>query len=122
MKRWRRLYPVVVMCRVFEVSHRGFYAWLKSTPSVRAQADEWFKEGSGALSGFLGVDLEVHPAGGSIDGDQEVASLRLPRKLGQRLDSSCTNPGSSPGEFPESCEPSCGGSPSSQLSLFNPIQ
>jgi putative transposase len=43
MKQWRLQYPVGVMARVLEVSRSGFYAWLKATPSVRAQEDERLK-------------------------------------------------------------------------------
>ena len=32
-------FPVVLMSRVFEVSKSGYYAWVKRTPSRRAQDD-----------------------------------------------------------------------------------
>lgn len=35
----RANYPVALMCRCLEVSCSGFYAWLKSSPSARAQRD-----------------------------------------------------------------------------------
>jgi putative transposase len=36
-------WPVVVMCAVLKVSTSGFYAWLRSVPSARAQKDERLK-------------------------------------------------------------------------------
>ena len=36
-------YPVALLCRVFDVSRSGFYAWLNSKPSPRAQEDERLK-------------------------------------------------------------------------------
>jgi transposase InsO family protein len=36
-------YPVALLCRVFDVSRSGFYAWLARKPSKRAQADERLK-------------------------------------------------------------------------------
>ena len=37
MKTLRLIYPVRLMCRVFEVSPSGFYAWLKRSPSRHAR-------------------------------------------------------------------------------------
>lgn len=39
----RACWPVAVMCAVLQVSASGFYAWLRSTPSARAQKDERLK-------------------------------------------------------------------------------
>jgi transposase InsO family protein len=36
-------YPIALLCRVFEVSRSGFYAWLNRKPSSRRQADERLK-------------------------------------------------------------------------------
>lgn len=36
-------YPVALLCRVFDVSRSGFYAWLNSKPSPRSQEDERLK-------------------------------------------------------------------------------
>ncbi len=36
-------YPVALLCRVFEVSPSGFYAWLARKPSRRRQTDERLK-------------------------------------------------------------------------------
>lgn len=35
MKAHRLEYPVIVMCRVLDVSESGYYKWLKQTPSPR---------------------------------------------------------------------------------------
>jgi putative transposase len=39
----RACWPVAVMCAVLKVSASGFYAWLRSVPSARAQKDERLK-------------------------------------------------------------------------------
>jgi transposase InsO family protein len=36
-------YPIALLCRVFDVSRSGFYAWLARKPSPRQQADERLK-------------------------------------------------------------------------------
>lgn len=36
-------YPIALLCRVFDVSRSGFYAWLNRKPSSRRQADERLK-------------------------------------------------------------------------------
>jgi transposase InsO family protein len=36
-------YPIALLCRVFDVSRSGFYAWLARKPSQRQQADERLK-------------------------------------------------------------------------------
>ena len=43
MKTMRLDYPVALLCRVFDVSRSGFYAWLARKPSPRQQADERLK-------------------------------------------------------------------------------
>lgn len=40
VKEHRRLWPVVVMCRVLKVARAGFYAWLKRKPSCRQVRQE----------------------------------------------------------------------------------
>lgn len=39
MKTHRKDFPLELMCRVFEVSKSGYYAWLKRKPSKRSQAN-----------------------------------------------------------------------------------
>jgi hypothetical protein len=39
MKAHRREFPLGLMCRVFEMSPSGYYAWLKRPPSKRSQED-----------------------------------------------------------------------------------
>jgi transposase InsO family protein len=43
MKTMRLEYPIAVMCRAFDVSRSGYYAWASGTLSPRAQADERLK-------------------------------------------------------------------------------
>lgn len=43
MKTLRLEYPVTVLCRVFDVSRSGFYAWANGKPLQRAQEDARFK-------------------------------------------------------------------------------
>ena len=39
MKSLHADYPMPVMCRIYEVSMSGYYAWLNRSPSLRAQKD-----------------------------------------------------------------------------------
>ena len=43
MKTMRLNDPIALLCRVFDVSRSGFYAWLARKPSQRQQADERLK-------------------------------------------------------------------------------
>jgi putative transposase len=43
LKTMRLDYPIALLCRVFDVSRSGFYAWLARKPSPRQQADERLK-------------------------------------------------------------------------------
>ena len=40
IKEWRQHYPVSALCRVWEVSESGYYAWLNRPVSLRTQANE----------------------------------------------------------------------------------
>ena len=52
-----------------------------------------FEEAGGASGGLFWVDLQVHPAGGPINGHKEVAPLGFPRKLWQVLHIHVHEPG-----------------------------
>jgi putative transposase len=43
MKTMRLDYPTTILCKAFDVSRSGFYAWLTGKPSRRAQEDERLK-------------------------------------------------------------------------------
>lgn len=61
----RDLYPIVVMCRVLEVSKSGFYAWRDRPPSERAQRHERIQA----------VVRKVHAASHGIYGSQKITHV-----------------------------------------------
>jgi putative transposase len=82
MKTLRLDYPTTVLCRAFDVSRSGFYAWLSAKPSRRAQEDERLKVAIKAVHrqsretyGTLRVKPEL-AAQGFIAGRDRVARLR----------------------------------------------
>jgi putative transposase len=79
-------YPVRQLCAVLQVLASGFYAWLKRTPSRRAQANaalaariRQVHERSRQTSGYLRVHAELR-ANGERVGKQRIA--RLMRQMG----------------------------------------
>jgi putative transposase len=75
-------YPLTTLCRVFDVSRSGFYAWTNSEPSPRAQADERLKVALKAVHkqsretyGTLRVQPEL-AAQGFVAGRDRIARLR----------------------------------------------
>jgi putative transposase len=75
-------YPLTILCRVFDVSRSGFYAWTNSEPSPRAQADERLKVALKAVHkqsretyGTLRVQPEL-AAQGFVAGRDRIARLR----------------------------------------------
>jgi putative transposase len=81
-------FPIKALCRVFEVSRSGFYAWSKSKPSKRAQDDARLKVAIQAVHvqsretyGPLRMQPEL-AAQGFVAGRDRIARLR--RELGLR--------------------------------------
>jgi transposase InsO family protein len=81
-------YPVALLCRVFEVSRSGFYAWLTHKPSRRQQGDERLKVAIKAVHrqsretyGVRRMQPELK-AQGFVAGRDRIARLR--RELGMR--------------------------------------
>lgn len=79
-------YPVALLCRVFEVSRSGFYAWLTHKPSRRQQGDERLKVAIKAVHrqsretyGVRRMQPELK-AQGFVAGRDRIARLR--RELG----------------------------------------
>jgi transposase InsO family protein len=82
MKTMRLDYPTTILCKAFDVSRSGFYAWLTGKPSRRAQEDERLKVAIKAVHrqsretyGTLRVKPEL-AAQGFIAGRDRVARLR----------------------------------------------
>jgi transposase InsO family protein len=82
MKTMRLDYPTTILCKAFDVSRSGFYAWLTGKPSRRAQEDERLKVAITAVHrqsretyGMLRVKPEL-AAQGFIAGRDRVARLR----------------------------------------------
>ena len=65
IKGLRRDYPVRVLCRMLEVSRRGFRARLVRQPSARARARERLKAAAAGAPGLpvaRGIHATVHAA------------------------------------------------------------
>jgi putative transposase len=82
MKTMRLDYPITILCRAFDVSRSGFYAWLTAKPSRRAQEDERLKVAIKAVHrqsretyGTLRMKPEL-AAQGFIAGRDRLARLR----------------------------------------------
>lgn len=101
--RERTTWPVTRMCRVLAVSESGFYAWLKRTPSRRAQADvrlslrvrEVFAR-SRQTYGYLRIHAQLRAEGERV-GKHRVARLMRqaglrPRSLRRRRVTTRSNP------------------------------
>lgn len=88
MKSVRLDYPLSLLCRVFDVSRSGFYAWLDRSPSARAEGDERLKVAIKAVHvqtretyGVLRLWPELRAQGFETGRDRVV---RLRRELGLR--------------------------------------
>lgn len=82
MKAWRSLFPVALMCRVFDVSCSGCYAWLHRRPSRRQCEDERLKVALRAAHkrtretyGVRRLQPEL-AADGFVAGRERIARLR----------------------------------------------
>jgi len=82
MKKIRHDYPTAVLCRVFDVSRSGFYAWLTGKSSARMQEDERLKVAIKAVHkqsretyGTLRMQPEL-AAQGFVAGRDRIARLR----------------------------------------------
>jgi hypothetical protein len=72
MKTLRLNYPVTVLCRVFDVSRSGFYAWANGKPSQRAQDDARLKVAIEA------VHAQSRQTDGPLRMQPELTGARLP--------------------------------------------
>ena len=88
MKAHRHAYPLMLMCRVFEVSKSGYHAWLKRPPSKRSQENARLEvairsahQSSRETYGPIRLRPELAAAGFLI-GIGRIK--RIPRKLGLR--------------------------------------
>jgi hypothetical protein len=69
MKTLRLDYPVTVLCRVFDVSRSGFYAWASGKPSQRAQDDARLKVAIEAVHAQSRQTYANQGAHGDTEGD-----------------------------------------------------
>ncbi|MGQ9890165.1 MAG: IS3 family transposase [Aggregatilineales bacterium] len=83
-------YPIRRLCAVLEVSHSGYYAWLKRGPSQRAQANERLSQeiervhrDSRSSYGYLRVHAELRAQGWRV-GKHRVARLMRQKGLKAR--------------------------------------
>jgi putative transposase len=77
MKAHRHDYPLLLMCRVFEVSKSGYHAWLKRKPSPRSQANARLEL---AIRAAHQTSRETY---GPIRLQPELASAGFPASLGR---------------------------------------
>jgi hypothetical protein len=92
MNTMRLDYPIAVLCRAFEVSRSGFYAWSKGELSQRAQVDERLKVAIKAVHkqsretyGTRRVQPELEAQGGGFKSEAQQGvdewKLRIPKRL-----------------------------------------
>jgi len=86
-------YPVALLCRVFDISHSGFYAWLNRKSSPRQEADERLKV---AIKAVHRQSCETHgvrrlqpelEAQGFVAGRDRITRLR--HTIGLRCKQKC---------------------------------